>query len=142
MRSLSASPRNTSACAEKTARPGNARTRWWKHLRLRGENLANRSSPAGCKKHLRLRGENVGCLLATCLKGETPPLARRKLAERGGAYAHGGNTSACAEKTSKEDRRTSEKQKHLRLRGENTRRFLQFRRLQETPPLARRKLPV
>ena len=50
-----------------------------------------------------------------------------------------GNTSACAEKTTKTCIRHRGKRKHLRLRGEND--LAQMPRLQreETPPLARRK---
>ena len=110
---------NTSACAEKT-RPNPQGSPWtWKHLRLRGENALQPQKKTAT--------------------AETPPLARRKRYALNGADDNSRNTSACAEKTKRGSFATSPIRKHLRLRGENYRKWCVAKDGKETPPLARRK---
>ena len=71
---------------------------------------------------------------------ETPPLARRKRKFVFVKHEYSGNTSACAEKTAARHSRRSRRRKHLRLRGENVRSRKNGVKVEETPPLARRKL--
>ena len=111
--------RNTSACAEKTP---------W-HLR----------SCRNARKHLRLRGENSGKCETSNVTTETPPLARRKLTCTVPSVFIRRNTSACAEKTSAVNQTIKQREKHLRLRGENRSRWRMRGGSKETPPLARRK---
>ncbi len=91
------------------------------------------------EKHLRLRGENLAWKRTKTTSSETPPLARRKLGKFGEEWGHGGNTSACAEKTPQILPNNQKDKKHLRLRGENPRMQKRSRSTLETPPLARRK---
>ncbi len=110
---------NTSACAEKT--------------------IEARHETKFFRKHLRLRGENDVMTQAKSPRLETPPLARRKLANVLSSIETSRNTSACAEKTLVEVGPSRSSWKHLRLRGENLLRKLILACPRETPPLARRK---
>ncbi len=90
-------------------------------------------------KHLRLRGENSRSSMLFLPGMETPPLARRKQGSVAADNGHGGNTSACAEKTNSIVSPKANARKHLRLRGENCHDFDGHGPDLETPPLARRK---
>ena len=74
------------------------------------------------------------------MEEETPPLARRKRGAKRRTPLAKGNTSACAEKTCYRSSSSAAPGKHLRLRGENKTVEALQNFIQETPPLARRKL--
>ena len=90
-------------------------------------------------KHLRLRGENPSQEAAVDFVKETPPLTRRKLVVAFRSLVQDGNTSAYAEKTHGAHAELRERQKHLRLRGENGLSREMDQKPIETPPLTRRK---
>ena len=88
-------------------------------------------------KHPRLRGEDDVSPLLHDGAAETPPLAwgRRRRAEA--RIQDGGNTPACAGKTTRIARVREAFEKHPRLRGEDRRHGWGKEPPLETPPLAR-----
>ncbi len=74
----------------------------------------------GFGKYLRMRGEEYSWAHLNGLTEEIPPHARRRAAQVGGVKSVGGNTSACAEKSTSVVGRGSGCRKYLRMRGEES----------------------
>ena len=91
---------NTSACAEKSYRGAWEVARWWKYLRM--------------------RGEEEDAWLSFIQFEEIPPHARRRDGLGGYSKLEAGNTSACAEKRQCTRRQMPPGWKYLRMRGEES----------------------
>ena len=108
---------NTPACAGKTRSRAGCLDSFWKHPRLRGEDLGGR--------------------IVWMDAMETPPLARGRRTERERINRQCRNTPACAGKTVINFPLMPVLQKHPRLRGEDESCKFSSRNHSETPPLAR-----
>ena len=89
------------------------------------------------RKHPRLRGEDTNYGAGDGSTTETPPLARGRLRVSEREKNRSGNTPACAGKTHSGGSHGRLRQKHPRLRGEDTSILSTVSWLTETPPLAR-----
>ncbi len=117
---LLAPRRFTSACAERTPRPGSRKVSSTVHLRLRGEDGPPR------RRVSRAFG--------------SPPPARRGRSLRVLSRADGGFTSACAERTATITSTWVGPTVHLRLRGEDWSTICMYPSSTGSPPPARRGL--
>ena len=108
---------NTPAYAGKTCGSCASSRPFWKHPRLRGEDLTGKTT--------RIRS------------WETPPLTRGRLRESSDGHDDERNTPAYAGKTETPSRPFPKRWKHPRLRGEDRQTFADKLKEWETPPLTR-----
>ena len=108
----------TSACAENTAPCSSTVSNTWNYLRM--------------------RGEYKSAWVASCIRRELPPHARRIRYQVFGYAGSGGTTSACAENTVQPFLLPSYPGNYLRMRGEYRRSASTRFPREELPPHARR----
>ena len=110
---------NTSACAEKSHGYGAPIRRWWKYLRVCGEESWRKYPSSPCT--------------------EIPPHVRRRVFRQPKVSGEPGNTSACAEKSPAATFANPGTRKYLRVCGEEQEYPAQEPQCKEIPPRVRRR---